>query len=93
MGDNAYNVELLSDMNISTNFNVVDLTPHIEDEDENIGYLRAIPLQGWEVDAKQTMRPNILINIKSWIQLRPLITNEGRTQVIGYLKFLLVCEP
>ena len=44
VGDNAYKVELPSDMNISTTFNVGDLTSYIEDEDEDIGDLRANPL-------------------------------------------------
>jgi len=44
IGDNAYKVELPSDINISATFNVGDLTPYIEDEDEGIGDLRVNPL-------------------------------------------------
>ena len=51
VGDNAYNVELPSDINISATFNVGDLNPYIEDEDEDIGDLRANPLQKGEVNA------------------------------------------
>jgi len=38
-------------MNISTTFNVGDLSPYIEDEDEDIEDLRANALRGREVDA------------------------------------------
>ena len=63
MGDNAYKVELPADMNISATFNVGDLTCYIEDDDEDIQDLRANPLQGGEVDAEQTMRPNLVNNV------------------------------
>jgi len=36
VGDNAYKVKLLGDMNISATFNVGDLTPCIEDEDKDL---------------------------------------------------------
>ena len=54
-------------ISISATFNVGDLTPYIEDEDDNIGDLRENPLQGGEVDAEQNMKPNLLINIKAWV--------------------------
>ena len=92
VGDNAYKVEFSSDMNISATFNVGDLTPYIEDQDEDITELRANPLQGREVDAEQTMKPNLLINIKAWIQVGPVITYEGGTQVLVSPKSLLVWE-
>jgi len=79
VGDNAYKVELLGDMNISTTFNVGHLTPYIEDEDEDIEDLRENPLQGVEVDTKKTMKPNLLINIKAWVQLGPLVIYVGGT--------------
>jgi len=44
-------------------------------------------------DAEQTMTSNLLINIKVWIQLGPLVTYEGDTQVFCFPKFLLVWEP
>jgi len=44
VGDNAYKVELLGDMNISATFNVGALTPYIEDEDEDIGDMMENPL-------------------------------------------------
>jgi len=49
VGDNAYKVELLGDMNFSATFNVGDVTPYIEDEDEDIGDLKENSLQGVEV--------------------------------------------
>ena len=52
MGDNASKVKLPRDMNISTTFTVGDLTPYVEDEDEDIGHLRANPPQGGEFDAE-----------------------------------------
>jgi len=30
-------------------------------------------------DAEQIMEPNLLINIKTWVQLGPLVTYEGGT--------------
>jgi len=93
VGDNAYKVEFSGDMNISATFNVGDLTPCIEDEDEDIEDLRVNPLQGGEVDAKQTMKPNLLINIKAWVQLGPVVTYEGGTQVLGSPKSFLIWEP
>ena len=65
VGDDVYKVELPGDMNISATFNIGDLTPYIEDEDNDIGDLRENLLQGWEVDTEQTMKPNLLINIKA----------------------------
>ena len=92
VGDNAQKVKLSGDMNISTTFNVGDLSPYIEDEDEDIEDLRANALRGREVDVQQTIRPNLLINIEAWIQLWPLITYEG-TQVHGSPKSMLIWEP
>ena len=43
VGDKAYKIELLGDMNISTTFNVRDLTPYIEDDKEGYEDLRANP--------------------------------------------------
>jgi len=39
------------------------------------------------------MNPNLLISIKAWVQLRPLVTYKGGTQVLDYPKFLLIWEP
>ena len=38
VGGNAYKVELPGDTNISITFNVGDLTPYIEDEDDAVSY-------------------------------------------------------
>ena len=46
VGNNVYKAELPGDKIISATFNVRDLTPYIEDEDEDIGHLRANLLQG-----------------------------------------------
>jgi len=40
VGENAYEIELLGDMQISTTFNVRNLTPYIEEEDEHNEDLR-----------------------------------------------------
>ena len=71
VGDNAYKVELPGDINIFATFKVGDLTPYIEDEDKDIGDLRANPLQGGEVDADQTMRPNSLSTSRLGLTLGP----------------------
>jgi len=49
LGDNAWKIELLSGMNISTTFNVGDLNPYIDDEYEGNKDLRANPLRGWRL--------------------------------------------
>ena len=54
VGDNAYKIELLDEMNIFATFNVGDLTPYTKDKDEGCEDLRANPLQG-EVDAEQVI--------------------------------------
>ena len=70
-------------MNISATFNVWDLTRYIEDEDDDIGDLRENPPQGGEVDAEEAIKPNLLNNIRAWIQPGSLIAYEGGTQVLG----------
>ena len=89
VADNAYKVELPGDMNISAIFNVGDLTPYIVNEDDDIEDLRANPLQGGEVDVEQIMKPNLLINIKDWVQFGPLVTYEGGTQAVSYTHLTL----
>ena len=46
VGDNTYKIELAGVINISTTFNVGELTSYIEDEDESDEDLRENPLQG-----------------------------------------------
>jgi len=43
--ENAYKTELLGDMQVSNTFNVRDLTPYFEDDEEHNEDLRANPLQ------------------------------------------------
>ena len=52
MGANAYKLELPVDVTVSVTFNVVDLSPYVED-DINFGDLRANPLKGGEDDRWQ----------------------------------------
>jgi len=42
-----------------------------------------------EGDTEQSMRLNLPVNIKAWIQLEALVTYEGSTEVLGSLKSLL----
>jgi len=60
VGENTYKIELPGDMQISPTFNVRDLTPYIEDDEEHNEDLRANPLQGEEVDAHQIPRLNLV---------------------------------
>jgi len=55
VGENVYKIELSGDMQISATFNVVDLTPYLEENDEHDEYLKANPLQGGGVDAEQVL--------------------------------------
>ena len=57
VGDNTYKIELSGDMNMSTTFNVGDLTPYIEGEDEHNKDLRKNPLQVSEVDVSNSNNP------------------------------------
>jgi len=52
--ENAYKLELLDDMNIVTTFNIRDLTPYFEDEDEYNEGIMANPIQLGEVYAEHT---------------------------------------
>ena len=36
IGDNAYKLEIPRDMNVSTTFNVGDLTPYVKDDDKDL---------------------------------------------------------
>jgi len=60
VGENAYKIELLRDMQISTTFNVGALTPYCEDDEEHNEYLRANPLQVGQIDAERILRLDIL---------------------------------
>jgi len=63
--ENAYKIELLSEMNIFATFNVGDLTHYIEDLDEAHEDFRATPLQQGEIDAEQPTQGNLLNHIKA----------------------------
>jgi len=67
--DNAYKIELPSDMNISTRFNVRGLTPYIEDEDEGHKDLRANPLQVGSLMWSKSNNSTSLITSKPWYGL------------------------
>ena len=51
--ENAYRIELLGDIQVSTTFNVGNLTPYLEDDEEHDEDLRTNYLQGGGVDAEQ----------------------------------------
>jgi len=41
VGESTYKIELLEDMHISTTFNIMDLIPYIDEDDEQNEYSRA----------------------------------------------------
>ena len=49
--------------------------------------------QGLKGPKVTLVKPNLLINIKAWIQLGPLVTYEGSIQVLVPPKSLLVWKP
>ena len=53
MGENAYKIELLRDMQIFVAFNVGDLTPYLNDNEKSNQDFRTNPLQRGGVNAKQ----------------------------------------
>ena len=54
MVENTYKIELLGDIQVSTTFNVGDLSPCHEDDERHNEDLRENPLQGGEVDTEKT---------------------------------------
>ena len=60
IGENTYKIELLGDLQVSTTFNVGDLSPCHEDDERHNEDLRANPLQGGEVDVEQTLSLDLL---------------------------------
>ena len=92
VGDNAYKIKLQGDMNISATFNVKDLTPYIEDEDESHEYLRVNALQvGGCYIASQIMQP--LNHNKVLVQIGPMVKVEQGLQRLGLTKSLLTWDP
>ena len=53
MRENVYKIELLGDTQISFTFNVRDLTPYHEDNEEHDEDLRTNPLQGEGVNERK----------------------------------------
>ena len=51
VGNNAYKLQLLRDMAISTTFNIGDLSPYVKDTLEDPSNLRPNPSEGGEDDA------------------------------------------
>jgi len=52
VGENAYKIELPGDMQMSTTFNVGDLTAYFKEDEEEDEDLGKHPLQGGRVNAK-----------------------------------------
>jgi len=87
LGENAYKIELPVNMYISGTFNVRDLNSYVEDEHECNEDLGANPLQRRNFDVKQATRFNLIIHIKTMVQIAQMMTFENRAQ--GPLKSLL----
>jgi len=62
--DNAYKIELSDYMNISITFNIKDLTPYIEDDDDENKDLRTNPLQGGRLMRSKSNNPTSSITSK-----------------------------
>jgi len=69
VGDNAYRIELLSDMNISITFDVRDLTLYIKNEDENHEDFRANPLQGERLMPSKSHNGTSSTTLRPWCGL------------------------
>jgi len=46
VGENTYKIKLLRDIQISTTLNIEDLTPYVEDDEDDNEDLRTNPFQG-----------------------------------------------
>ena len=74
MGENAYKIELLGDMQIYTTFNVGDLTPYLEDDEEQDEDLRTNPLQRGGVDEEQLPSLGLLSLVRVTNQVGLILT-------------------
>jgi len=74
VGENAYKIELLGDTQVSVTFNVGDLTPYLEDDEEHDEDLRINPLQGGGVDAEQLPTLGLLSLVRAMSQVGPMLT-------------------
>jgi len=74
VGENAYEIELPGDMQMSTIINVGDLTTYLEDDEEHGEYLRKNPLQGGEVDTEQLPSLGPLSLVRVMNQVGPILT-------------------
>ena len=91
--NNAYKIELSSNMNISATFNMGDLTPYIKQDDEGHEDLRANSLQGEEIDAEQVKQCNLLNHIMTLVRIWPMVGVELWLQGLKFPKSLLTWGP
>ena len=89
VGDNAYKIEVLGDVNIFVTLNVGDLMRYIENEDEKIKDLRVYPLQEGKVDAKQAAQSNFLNNVNALARIGLTMIYENGIQGLSTLKSFL----
>jgi len=90
VGDNAYKIELSGDMKRSTAFNVGDLTPCLEDDEEHNEALRTNPLQGGGVDGKQLLSLDLLSLVRVMNQVVAILTLG---QGLGSPRLILTWSP
>ena len=57
--ENAYNIELPDDYGVSTTFNVSDLSPYYEDQEDQVD-LGASLHQPGEIDTDMSNKPNVV---------------------------------
>ena len=74
VGENAYKIKLPGDTQVSVTFNVGDLTPYLEDDEEHDEDLRINPLQGGGVDAEQLPTLGLLSLVRAMSQVGPMLT-------------------
>jgi len=74
VGENAYKIELLRDMQISATFNVRDLTPYLEDDEQRDEDLRVNLLQRGGVDAEHTSSLDLLSQVRILSQVGSILT-------------------
>jgi len=90
VGENAYKIELLGEMQVFATFNVRDLTLYLEDDEEYDEHLRTNSLQGGGVDMEQLPSLGLFSLVRVINQASPILT---LSQGLGSPWLILTWNP